>query len=300
MEHFKTYIIAGSEFTATLDSQQLASWEWKGKLAQGKDQPGGKRKTGCFSYFLSLFRYIFKARSLINVWQEKSPLVLPWKKTHSLGGLGMFAVQLVTLMPFSAVRVSPLTRLPPLGSEFYAYQVVPVVSLLSASQYLNSVTTVLSLACTGLLQSDFACKVSSFLGTEFVPLFVAWGFFLRQFLFQHPPRTGFYSPDTQGLSQSLFAIRMRYVQKVWIKLPQIVSDLQFNCDPEAGISYRGLLSFSPCTFLSVLLESKVSLRFCLLSFQSHSKHSLKAQLSLYPDKLVQTCPECPLHCLCQG
>lgn len=115
--HLKIYVIAGTWFTATLDSQQLVSWEWKEKLAQGKDQPGVKRKTGWFSYFLSLYIFV-KASSHINVWQEKSQLVLPLEKDTQLGwlvGLGMFAVQLVTLMPSCAVWVSPLTRLPPCG-----------------------------------------------------------------------------------------------------------------------------------------------------------------------------------------
>lgn len=50
-----------------------------------------------------------------------------------------------------------------MGGGFYAYRVVPVVSLLSVSQYFNSVTIVLSLACTGLLQCDFACRAKSVL-----------------------------------------------------------------------------------------------------------------------------------------
>lgn len=50
-----------------------------------------------------------------------------------------------------------------MGGGVYAYQVVPVVSLLPVSQYFNSVTTVLSLACTGLLQCDFACRAKSVL-----------------------------------------------------------------------------------------------------------------------------------------
>lgn len=89
-------------------------------------------------------------------------------------------------------------------------------------------------------------------------------------------------------------------KKSELNSPKLLGFCNSVVNPEAGMSYRSLLSFSPCTFLSVLLESNVSLRFCLLSFQSHSKHSLKEQLSLYPDKLVQICPERPLHCLCQG
>lgn len=89
---------------------------------------------------------------------------------------------------------------------------------------------------------------------------------------------------------------MRYVQQVWTKLPRLLE----ICNSESW--GRCVLQKIPVLWssylLSVLLESEVSLRLCLLSFQSHSKHNLKDQLSLYPDKLVQTCPERPLHCLC--
>lgn len=159
-----------------------------------------------------------------------------------------------------------------------------------------SISTVSQLCSLRLAQDSF----SSFLVTGFVPLFAAWGFFLGQFLFQHPPRIGVYSPDIQGLSQSLICHRDEVFQKSELNSPRLSGICNSVVDPEAGMSYRSSLSFGPCTFLSVLLESKVCLRFCLLSFQSHSKHSLKEQLSLYPDKLVQLCPERPLHCLCQG
>jgi len=92
---------------------------------------------------------------------------------------------------------------------------------------------------------------------------------------------------------------MRYVQQVWTKLPQAVRDLQLSCESSGRCVLQKISVLQSSYLLSVLLESKVSLRVCLLSFQSHSKHNLKEQLSLYPDKLVQTCPECPLHCLCQ-
>lgn len=70
--------------------------------------------------------------------------------------------------------------------------------------------------------------------------------------------------------------------------------------PQVGMSFgKKIPVLQSLYLLSVLLKSEVSLRLCLLSFQSHTKHNLKEQLSLYPDKLVQICPECPLHCLCQ-
>lgn len=50
---------------------------------------------------------------------------------------------------------SPLARLPPCGG-FYASQAVPVVSVLSTSQYFNCVLAVPCLGCPGLLQGDFA------------------------------------------------------------------------------------------------------------------------------------------------
>lgn len=167
--------------------------------------------------------------------RKNHSLCCPWKKTHSLVGWLVWECLLFSWSHqcHPVQSESPLwLGFLPVGGGFYAYQVVPVVSLLSVSQYFNSVTTVLSLACTGLLQCGFACRAKSVLSWALDLCLCLWPEVSSSGSSSSsiPPEQDFTHLTLRGWASLSFAIRMRYVQKVWIKFPQVVRDLKYSCE----------------------------------------------------------------------